>query len=136
MPSKSLIVGRDRSADIPIADSSVSRRHAQVEIIDGGRIFLTDCQSSNGTFVIRSGQSIRITQETVSPGEQIRFGDVVMAVSDLTDLARRAGAAAPATPQAPHPGRNAAPEPLARSEKLVRCLCGAVIVAGKPCPFC
>ena len=109
MPSKSLIVGRDRSADIPIADSSVSRRHAQVEIIDGGRIFLTDCQSSNGTFVIRSGQSIRITQETVSPGEQIRFGDVVMAVSDLTDLARRAGAAAPATPQAPHPGRNAAP---------------------------
>jgi len=132
MASKSLTIGRDRGADIPIADTSVSRRHAQVELLDGGRLFLTDCQSSNGTFVVRSGQAVRISQETVAAGEQVRFGDVVMAVSDLAEMARRAGGG-PATPQA---GPRPAPVPLAKSDKLVRCICGAVITVSKPCPFC
>jgi predicted component of type VI protein secretion system len=132
MASKSFIIGRDRGADIPIADSSVSRKHAQVELLDGGRLFLTDCQSSNGTFLLRAGEAVRISQETVSMGDQVRFGDVVMAVSDLADMARRVGG----VPPSPQPGQRAAPVPLAKSEKLVRCICGAVITAGKPCPFC
>lgn len=132
MANKSLILGRDRGADIPLADSSVSRRHAQVELLEGDRVFLIDCQSSNGTFVYRAGQPVRISQETVGLSDQVRFGDVVMAVSDLADMARRAGG----VPPSPPPGTRPAPVPLPKSEKLVRCICGAVITAGKPCPFC
>ena len=126
MASKTFIIGRDRGADIPIADSSVSRRHAQVEFLAGGELFVTDCQLGNGTFILRSGQAVRISQETVSSGDQVRFGDVVMAVSDLADMARRVGG----VPPSPQPGQHAASVPLAKSEKLVRCICGAVIIAG------
>lgn len=128
MQKTTFTIGRDRAADIPIADTSVSRRHAELAMIDAHRAFLTDCQSSNGTWLLRQGQAVRIQRETVHAGDQIRFGDVTIAVSDLFDVAqrvqRRGSEPAPA------------PAPLPQSDRLVRCVCGAVIAMGRPCPFC
>jgi pSer/pThr/pTyr-binding forkhead associated (FHA) protein len=128
MQKTTFTIGRDRAADIPVADTSVSRRHAELALIDSQRAYLTDCQSSNGTWLLRQGQAVRIQRETVHTGDQIRFGDVTIAVSDLFDVAqrvqRRGSEPAPA------------PAPLPQSDRLVRCVCGAVIAMGRPCPFC
>jgi len=128
MVKTTFIIGRDRAADIPVADQSVSRRHAELVLMDGGRMFLTDCQSSNGTWLLRKGQAVRITQETLHTGDQVRFGDVTIAVSDLVDVAQRV--------QRRGSGEPAATAPLPKSDRLVRCVCGAVISMGRPCPFC
>ena len=53
MQEQRFTIGRDRGCDIPIADESVSRLHAQLTFTEGQQIFLTDCQSSNGTFLFR-----------------------------------------------------------------------------------
>jgi len=44
------IIGRDRSADIRYDEKGLSRRHARI-LRDGGRFFLEDAGSRNGTFV-------------------------------------------------------------------------------------
>jgi serine/threonine protein kinase len=45
---RTLLLGRDRDADIKLQDVSVSRRHCQIEV-DAGRFRLTDLQSRRGT---------------------------------------------------------------------------------------
>lgn len=118
-------IGRDASADIPIADPSVSRLHAEAAL-DGARLTLTDKGSSNGTFVLEGRSARQIAQETLDPRQTVRFGSVDISVADLMDIVRlKAGAL-------PLPG----PAPLPRSERLVRCDCGAVKPVSRGCEFC
>ena len=77
------IVGRDRLADIPVADESVSQRHAEVTLLPGGRLLIVDCQSLNGTFLIRDGEARRIEQETLVSTDEVRLGTAVLSVADL-----------------------------------------------------
>lgn len=123
-------IGRDRNADIPIADESVSRLHAELSILDGGRLFLTDCRSSNGTRILRGSQTTTISQETLRPTDRVQFGNVILPVSDLLETIERK-----------YPGRKA--DQPARAEpvitpgaRLVRCDCGAVKPESGPCPAC
>lgn len=118
-------IGRDASADVPIADPSVSRLHAEA-VLDGARLLLTDRGSSNGTYVIRGGAARPLTQEALEARDVVRFGTVDIAVADLIDIIRiKSGAV--------HlPG----PAPLPRSERLVRCDCGAVKSVSRACEFC
>lgn len=44
-------VGRLRSASICLRDEDVSRRHAKFDVSSDGAATVTDCESSNGTFV-------------------------------------------------------------------------------------
>lgn len=62
------ILGREASADVVIADESVSRRHAQIDI--GTQIVVTDLGSANGTVV--DGQPIE--SSTIRPGTSIDVG--------------------------------------------------------------
>jgi pSer/pThr/pTyr-binding forkhead associated (FHA) protein len=121
---RSYSVGRDAAADIPIADTSVSRLHAQIRDAGGGKLSVTDRGSSNGTFVVKDGVARAIQSEQVGEGETVRFGTVDIAVADLLEILR--ARAAPV----------GAAVPLARSVRLVRCGCGAVKPAGSNCPFC
>jgi pSer/pThr/pTyr-binding forkhead associated (FHA) protein len=124
-------IGRDQSADIPIADSSVSRLHAEITVLEGGKLFLTDCRSSNGTFVIRGGSERRISQETVAPGDIVKLGSVELAVADLLAVTQqKAGAAA--APAGERPKSRDFP----KGAKLVRCDCGAVKTHQGRCPSC
>jgi len=84
MPTR-FTIGRDRASDIPIADDSVSRTHAEIWLEDDGTLMLADSGSSNGTELIRGGQATPLSKAAVLPGDQVRFGAVTLAVKDLID---------------------------------------------------
>ena len=67
------LIGRSSEA-LPITDSTVSRRHAELTP-DDGKWYLRDLESSNGTFV--NGRRIEQRVE-LSPGDQIRCGSTLM----------------------------------------------------------
>ena len=137
MREQRFTIGRDRSCDVPVADDSVSRLHAEVTFTDGNLIFLTDCQSSNGTFVVRGGQRVPVRQEFVSPGDTVQFGDAVFRVEDLLATIRskhqkvstdHLKAASPEPPPAN--------QDWVRGQRLIRCDCGNVKVKGERCRMC
>jgi len=65
-----LRIGRADDSDVVIRDLRVSRRHAELRYLGGGRFRLTDTGSSNGTFV--NGQ--RITTTVVTEADVIGIG--------------------------------------------------------------
>lgn len=62
-------VGRSQDCHIFLNHPHISRRHALLQITDGG-LLIQDLESSNGTLV--NGQ--RITSASVNPGDTIGFG--------------------------------------------------------------
>ncbi|MCB9555998.1 MAG: FHA domain-containing protein [Deltaproteobacteria bacterium] len=68
-----MTVGRVEKSDIVIEEPSVSRRHAQLRIVEhSNRMTLLDLRSHNGTFV----DGRRVKRIDVEIGSIIRFGDV------------------------------------------------------------
>lgn len=53
---RKIVVGRSAENDISLDSTTVSRKHAIFQLLDGDRITLTDLDSTNGTFV--NGQRI------------------------------------------------------------------------------
>jgi serine/threonine protein kinase len=48
---QSMILGRDKSADLQLKQSTISRRHAQIDCDRHGNLYVTDLQSANGTYL-------------------------------------------------------------------------------------
>ncbi|MGH7906559.1 MAG: FHA domain-containing protein [Candidatus Binataceae bacterium] len=130
------MVGRANTCDIPIADDSVSRAHAEIDLLDGDRLLIHDLGSQNGTTLIRQGREFRIGEETVLIGDLVRFGEVTLTVKDVIDALRAAAAREAAARPAPAANRPAVPRPAAGSGSLVRCGCGAVKARNERCPVC
>lgn len=127
-------IGRDRNCDIAIADNTVSSRHAELSFLGDGKLMLTDCRSSNGTFrLLADGTEAAIHQEQISPLDQVRFGNVRIGMRELLEALRmkypQFGALAPRVPSPPMSA------PLGPCE-LERCECGRIKPVGKPCPGC
>src|SRR5688572_27385298 len=78
------LIGRSSEA-LPITDSTVSRRHAELTP-DDGRWYLRDLESANGTFV--NGQRIK-ERVLLSPGDQIRCGSTLLAFAVTQDEDQR-----------------------------------------------
>lgn len=139
-PKTTFTVGRDPSADIPVADGSVSRIHAEVTLLDGERLFVTDCRSSNGTFLVRGGVETAITQEKCNPGDSLKFGAVTLAVADVVAAVRRKMGPVPMPAPAVHAvGGKAGAKAAKRFQTgavLIRCTCGDIKTTGLPCPSC
>jgi DNA-binding NtrC family response regulator len=75
------VFGRDAGADVCLASSQVSRRHAEV-VRSGPLWLLSDLESKNGIFVNgKRGKSVAL-----SPGDVIRIGDFIGVVA-LADRA-------------------------------------------------
>ena len=66
-----ILLGRHISADIRLADASVSRYHA-VMTVNAGVWSITDLDSKSGTFV----NDQRVRQARLHPGDCIRLGNV------------------------------------------------------------
>ena len=114
-----LVIGRDPSCDVPIAHDSVSRVHAEVELAPDGQLFVADCRSRNGTFVMEGSVSRRVTQATVPGNGVLRFGEVDIPARDLLGRLAQPEAAGP---------------PPSRFTRCRRD--GAVVPEGRPCPVC
>jgi hypothetical protein len=65
------VLGREQGDIVFGDDEFLSRRHAQIEAVNG-RVTLTDLASSNGTFLRLRGQHI------LAAGELIRIGDELL----------------------------------------------------------
>src|SRR5215216_2837476 len=65
-----LVIGRETTAHLCIADASVSRRHSKIEKKDDGFI-ITDLESLNGTFV----NDVPIKSRLLEHGDRVRIGD-------------------------------------------------------------
>jgi pSer/pThr/pTyr-binding forkhead associated (FHA) protein len=116
-------IGRDKNCDVAIADDSVSRIHAELSVLDGGKLLLADTGSSNGTAVLQGGQLKRIEQAYVVPTDQVQFGSVVLTVEQILEAIDSRARSGGKTP----PGAGG---------KLIRCECGAIKPAGSKCQEC
>jgi DNA-binding NtrC family response regulator len=86
------VLGRDAQAEIRLADEGLSRQHA-VFHRDGDRLFLTDLDSKNGTFV--NGQRVKGERE-LRHGDEVRAADALLHVVLITPLDTAPPPAAPA----------------------------------------
>jgi hypothetical protein len=109
--SRKFTIGRDVGCDIPIADDSVSRLHAEFRVEPDGQIVVVDNHSRNGTALIRAGTRIQLDQASVSPSDEIQFGDVVLRVSDLLEAVKE---------KLPQSAANDGPPPLVDPVVIVR----------------
>ena len=117
---RTYIVGRDGECDVRLDDQSVSRRHAEIVRVKGGRFHVADCATTNGTYVLAGREWRTIRQAVVEPTDRLRFGEFEMTVGRLDDLCpaeaahRAAGGAA--DDDAARPAAAAAPGPIERPE--------------------
>src|SRR6266850_4662909 len=65
-----IVIGRERAANVCIADASVSRRHSLIEK-DGEHFKITDLESLNGTFV----NDVPVKTRALEHGDRVRIGD-------------------------------------------------------------
>src|SRR5579863_10560893 len=83
MVQRRFTVGRANTCDIPIAHDSVSRKHAEIELVGSDRIRVFDLNSANGTVLIRQGREFPVAQEVALMGDTLRFGEVALAARDI-----------------------------------------------------
>src|SRR5437016_3264021 len=83
-PGRTIVVGRAVTSDVPIYDPTISRRHAEVALTDGG-VKVKDAGSSNGTFL----NGARITEAIAAENDVITFGKVAFRVKEVSAPAAR-----------------------------------------------
>ena len=71
VPGRPFVLGRAVTSDVPVADPTISRRHAELTAVDGS-LRIRDLDSSNGTFV----NGARVSEAVAVPGDVITFGKV------------------------------------------------------------
>jgi pSer/pThr/pTyr-binding forkhead associated (FHA) protein len=69
---KRLVIGRGEDCDLPVNDTSVSRVHAEIHVIEGGRYEVIDRDSSNGVRV----NGVELKRTILDAGDVIELGDV------------------------------------------------------------
>jgi adenylate cyclase len=77
-------IGRGLDNSIVVEDDarSLSRHHAEIQVTDKG-LYVTDLNSSNGTFV----NQVKIIQQKLNHGDLVQFGSVVFRLFDESQSA-------------------------------------------------
>ncbi len=133
MAPRRFSIGRAADCDVVIADSSVSRRHAELEV-DREALRLVDCRSTHGTHVIDNGHPRRVVREAVTPETIVQFGDSSLSVGDLLEAIQLKYPALAFGARPPAGGPRDIPH--TRGTRLVRCGCGVIKPKGTACPGC
>lgn len=78
-------IGRSTSCTICIPNEFVSTFHAEIVLLDNGEIFLTDCNSKNGTYL--NGKRITPNVEVpIRRGDRIEFDNVQLNWADIPNI--------------------------------------------------
>lgn len=82
-------IGRGLDNSIVVEDDarSLSRHHAEIQVTDKG-LYVTDLNSSNGTFV----NQVKIIQQKLNHGDLVQFGSVVFRLVDESQSGTTSGA--------------------------------------------
>jgi diguanylate cyclase (GGDEF)-like protein len=74
--TKTMVIGRGSECEIPMLDSSLSRAHAQVLKKESGRFYVSDLNSTNGTYLndqkLMPGKPIEVKN-----GDLLRMGNLI-----------------------------------------------------------
>jgi FHA domain len=81
-----LRIGRSDTNDIVLDDTSISRKHAELEELSDGVWRLTDIGSSAGTFVKEGGQWKQISSVDVDLDTDVRFGEAEFHLADIVSV--------------------------------------------------
>lgn len=76
-------IGRGETSDRRLSDPTVSRRHAELVVLDDGRLYLSDCASTGGTFVEQNRAWEPVRQGFVDAEARVKFGNVVVRAAEL-----------------------------------------------------
>lgn len=76
-------IGRSRENDIVLSDTTVSRQHAEIEDLGGGRFIVRDVGSSRGTLVQRGGNWEDVTETEITADQPILLGELETNVGAL-----------------------------------------------------
>jgi pSer/pThr/pTyr-binding forkhead associated (FHA) protein len=132
---RKVTIGRDPNCEVPLADPSVSRLHAELVVAPSGALELRDCGSGNGTVLVRGAARRRIAdREPVYATDRLQLGNVTLEVAEVLSRAGIVRGAATTTPEAAAGASAPASTPSPR--RMVRCACGTVKPAGERCPVC
>ena len=129
-------IGRSRENDLVYDHESVSRCHAELWFTADRKLFLIDCHSTNGTFLMQDDKPQKISQELVSPTDTVQLGTLQVSLKELVEAIHLKFPFAEG--EVADPGR----AQDSRSEwpwgkDLVRCEhCGTPKVRSRPCPVC
>ncbi|RCU50927.1 MULTISPECIES: FHA domain-containing protein [Corallincola] len=83
MAIRAYSIGRSAHNDIVVNDASVSGRHAELVQAADGRLYLSDCQSTNGSFVDNNGQWQPLVQSFIEPQQTLRLGNITITAQQL-----------------------------------------------------
>lgn len=89
-----LTIGRKTDCNIVLTAETVSRLHAELHVIGGGRFIIQDNDSTSGTFMKDGSSWRRIRRATISTTDILKFGDLQIG---LGELLTKAGPLAQAT---------------------------------------
>ena len=74
--SKTMVIGRGSECEIPVLDGSLSRAHAQVSKKEGGRSYVSDLDSTNGTYLndqkLTPGKAVEVNN-----GDLLKMGNMI-----------------------------------------------------------
>jgi len=88
-----LVVGRassrsDLDIEVPAAEATVGRRHAEITIDSSPKCHIVDLGSTNGTFIRDGKRWKRIKQASLHLDDPLRLGDFSTSVAHLMTLRR------------------------------------------------
>lgn len=125
LTGETMMIGRDVTNDIVVADAEVSRQHARINRTPGGYV-LEDLGSTNGSFV--NGERL-VAPRVLNPGDLVGLGEnvtltfeAVSAEAAATVMAAPGQAPPSPPPQPARPGptpqaQAAAPPPMPMEEE-------------------
>jgi pSer/pThr/pTyr-binding forkhead associated (FHA) protein len=84
MEGRTFILGRE--GHIYIDSPTASKHHAEIRI-EGGKVFLRDLKSTNGTFLLKNKTLISFQEGVVDPRQPIVIGGHSYVIQDLLAIA-------------------------------------------------
>jgi hypothetical protein len=76
-------IGRAATNDIVVPDPTVSREHAELTLLDDGRLSIKDLGSTYGVEILKGTEWTAVQEAEVAPETRVCLGEVEMSVADL-----------------------------------------------------